>query len=75
MQNQRHKARGSLLRTDLSRKPRLLPVIMKRSNSPYCLSVHHTAYYFTDGGEESQANLHKNIKIGRWYFGDENQKI
>ena len=60
--------------TDLSRKPRHLPVIMKRS-SPNCLSVHHTAYYFTDGGQESQAKFHKNIKIGYLYFGDGNQKI
>lgn len=49
--------------TDLSRKPRHLPVIMKRFRSPNCGSVHHTAYYFTGGKRESQAKFHKNVKI------------
>ena len=54
--------------TDLSRGPRPLPVIMKRPGSPYCLSVHYTVYYSTDGGGESQANFHKNIKNGDVWF-------
>jgi hypothetical protein len=63
VQNQRHKAHGRPNAADLSRKPRHLPVIMKRGRSPNCGSVHHTAYYFTEAKRESQEKIHKNIKF------------
>lgn len=60
----RHKAHGGgETPADLSRKPRHLPVIMKRLRSPNCGSVHYTAYYFNGGKRESQEKFHKNVKI------------